>query len=582
MWNTVRERQAWLIMLTSVIMVGACPSSHAEGNMSGGANSMKLVVHYQFDQNMFDAAGSANGNAIGSPVYAVGRIGQSIELDGLDDYIQLPASVANSDDITIAAWINWDGGKGRERTWQRVFDFGNNKTLYLFLTPSSASRTLRFAITSDSYEEEERLEAPELTVGEWTHIAVTLEGDTGTLYVNGAIADSKPITLDPSTIYPVHNYIGKSQWGDPLFNGRIDDFRVYNYALSASEVAALSQSGGLKSIVACYAFEGNLLDSINSKNGINSGDISFIMGHAGQAIFLDGSNDYVMLPAVLIDSHDITVAAWVNWDGGGPWQRIFDFGAGTDAYFLLTPRSGGDTLRFVIRKGNVENILETDPLLAGQWTHVAVSIKDDVGKMYTNGNLAITGSIELDPFDIKPYLNYLGKSQWPYDPLFNGRIDDFYIFSYALTQSEIEMLAGRKVNPSYTSATPIGLQQPQLQNPSLVSWMPDFKEAQTKAQAQNKPRILYFYQNDIGICKKVDEGIIASASFQTLAENFVCYREEITPGKGVSYCCDNNKFTVYRVPTLMLQNKQGQIVRAFTFARFDQDRENLYQLMSNL
>jgi hypothetical protein len=109
----------------------------------------------------------------------------------------------------------------------------------LYLTPSSANGTLRFGIKNGS---EQFVEAPGLAAGTWTHVAVTLSGNTATLYVNGsAVASNPAVTINPSDFKPGANFIGKSQWaGDALFNGRIDEFRVYNHALAAGAVAALA------------------------------------------------------------------------------------------------------------------------------------------------------------------------------------------------------------------------------------------------------------------------------------------------------------------------------------------------------
>jgi hypothetical protein len=48
------------------------------------------------------------------------------------------------------------------------------------------------------------------------------------------------MTVRPSDFTPIFNYIGRSQFSDPLFNGFIDDFCVFNYVLSANEVARLA------------------------------------------------------------------------------------------------------------------------------------------------------------------------------------------------------------------------------------------------------------------------------------------------------------------------------------------------------
>ena len=100
----------------------------------------------------------------------------------------------------------------RRRDWQRIFDFGNDTSHYLFLTPSSGSSTLRFAINNGSGEQiVERAGA--LASGSWQHVAITLNGNTAVLYVNGAqVASSTSFSIAPSAFSPIKNYLGKSQF----------------------------------------------------------------------------------------------------------------------------------------------------------------------------------------------------------------------------------------------------------------------------------------------------------------------------------------------------------------------------------
>lgn len=100
---------------------------------------------------------------------------------------------------------------------------------------------MRFEITtSRGTDGTGRLEAPALKPRRWTHVAVTLSGDTGTLYVDGEAVNTASITIDP--LFTRNRcYIGKSQWLDPLFKGRIDDFRIYNYPLPASAMREVFQ-----------------------------------------------------------------------------------------------------------------------------------------------------------------------------------------------------------------------------------------------------------------------------------------------------------------------------------------------------
>jgi hypothetical protein len=193
------------------------------------------TARYGFQGNVNDGAGADHGIAFGNPAYGSGRAGEpnsSLQFDGVNDYVQLPSGVASSSDITISAWVNWNGGAD----WQRIFDFGNNTTSYMFLTPKSADNTMRFAITNAGNGSEQILETSTLPVGEWVHLAVTLGGNTGVLYVNGEPRVAGQILLDPADINSVNNYIGKSQWPDPLFQGDISDVQIYDYALTATQV----------------------------------------------------------------------------------------------------------------------------------------------------------------------------------------------------------------------------------------------------------------------------------------------------------------------------------------------------------
>jgi len=80
-----------------------------------------------------------------------------------------------------------------------------------------------------------------LPIGGWHHVAVTLNGSTGTLYVDGVqVGQNTAMTLKPSSLGSTTlNRIGRSQYNDPYLMGRIDEFRIYGRALSAAEVASL-------------------------------------------------------------------------------------------------------------------------------------------------------------------------------------------------------------------------------------------------------------------------------------------------------------------------------------------------------
>ena len=145
-------------------------------------------------------------------------------------------------------------------TWSRVFDFGTGTTVNMFLTVSAGTAP-RFAITTGGGGAAEQVisATSPLAAGQWTHLAVTLNGNVGRLYVNGVEVGTNPnMTLRPSSLGPTsQNWIGRSQYGDPNLNGTVDDFQIYDRALSADEILALGGAGAQRGAgnVASYRFD---------------------------------------------------------------------------------------------------------------------------------------------------------------------------------------------------------------------------------------------------------------------------------------------------------------------------------------
>ena len=193
-----------------------------------------LVAHHSFEETLNDLTVNANrATVVGATNYVAGPVGgRAIALNG-SNHLLLPATVANHDEFSFAAWVYWNGGAD----WQRIFDFGNGIDDNLFLTPRAGGAGLRFGFRQGGIEQQ--VDAPALATNRWVHVAVTLAAGNCRIYVDGALAGSLAATFRPSDFKPVMNYLGKSQWPDPLLNGSLDDVRIYNHALNIAEVASL-------------------------------------------------------------------------------------------------------------------------------------------------------------------------------------------------------------------------------------------------------------------------------------------------------------------------------------------------------
>ena len=193
-------------------------------------------ANYVFDGDTHDSSNNGqDAMRVGAPTFTAGKFGQSIALNGTTDYLQLSPRLADSTDWSFAGWILWSGGGN----WQRIFDFGDDTSHHLFLTPKSGDNTLRFTMLNGGSEQ--RLNTTALSVGVWTHVAVTISGSTGKMFVNGvSVATNAAMTINPVDVGTKFNYLGKSRFAaDPLFGGRFDDFRFVSSALTDAQVAAI-------------------------------------------------------------------------------------------------------------------------------------------------------------------------------------------------------------------------------------------------------------------------------------------------------------------------------------------------------
>jgi Concanavalin A-like lectin/glucanases superfamily/Carbohydrate binding module (family 35) len=162
-----------------------------------------------------------------------------------NEYVELPDGILSElDDVTFATWVNWDGAQ----TWTRIFDFGSGAGTYLFLTPDAGGDAdgLRLDI-ADGSGTVQQLVSPQVLPTGWQHVAVTLDGDTATLWLNGEqLATSDSITLNPSDLgVTTQNWIGNSQFdADPLLHATVDEFQIYDHALTQEQIRSLMTSPG--------------------------------------------------------------------------------------------------------------------------------------------------------------------------------------------------------------------------------------------------------------------------------------------------------------------------------------------------
>jgi biopolymer transport protein ExbB len=159
-------------------------------------------------------------------------------------YLQVPSNTFSAvTNFTFEGWVWLDDVT---TSWERIFDFGKNTNVNMFLCPSIAATAggiKRFAITTGGNGAEQQVSSGSGTgAGAWHYYAVTINAgtNTGSLYYDGAFdVSNTSVTLRPSSLATDNsNYFGRSQYNaDDGLYGNFDEFRISNTVRNASWIA---------------------------------------------------------------------------------------------------------------------------------------------------------------------------------------------------------------------------------------------------------------------------------------------------------------------------------------------------------
>jgi len=217
------------------------------------------VAYWALDDGAGIVALDSSGNAIdgvvvGEPLWVGGMLDGALELDGVDDYVDCgnPAVLDfGTGDFTISAWIKLTATE-RATVFAKGGDNGGG-IRYTLAMGESNDNQMTLTTDDDSTKAQTR-GATVVNDGAWHHVVGMREGNTGFVYVDGVLdgTEELPEGYDLSGSSQANALIGaitdaRDATGATLekfFAGTIDDVRVYDRALSDSEVATLALKTG--------------------------------------------------------------------------------------------------------------------------------------------------------------------------------------------------------------------------------------------------------------------------------------------------------------------------------------------------
>ena len=218
----------------------------------GGANTIRAaaVAHWTFEEGSGtmagDSVGGHSGTLTGNANWAPGRTGTyALNLDGSGDYVNVPSSsdLNITGDVTIAGWVYFrKGGNGSSSSAQgivtKTVGSGAYNSPYDFRTGEGTLPALTI-VRADASGHEYAYGSQSLSLNTWYHVAVVVNNNSASFYVNGNLSGKSLDNLNsPATGNSNPLLIGARANGLYL-DGMIDDVWLFNNALSASEIQQL-------------------------------------------------------------------------------------------------------------------------------------------------------------------------------------------------------------------------------------------------------------------------------------------------------------------------------------------------------
>ena len=175
--------------------------------------------------------------------FSAGKIGQALKFDGVDDYVELPASstlIPNNQSFSVALWAK---PTRLSASNHRFITFANGAGLSAFnISYTPASQSVAFGYRDSGGTNHLNGAIASSTVGTWFHVVVTYNGTSYLGYVNGILGTTTNNTIVTLSSDPAA--IGANTGGTTNFTaGLLDDVRVYNRVLSAQEIQQLYSMG---------------------------------------------------------------------------------------------------------------------------------------------------------------------------------------------------------------------------------------------------------------------------------------------------------------------------------------------------
>ena len=474
-----------------------------------------LVAHYPFNGNANDVSGNNKHGSVNGATLSVDRFGNNnnaYSFDGTNDEIVTTYQQSISGQFTVSAWVKTNMAQQTNATEFTVIQNrgpvnqgGKSLTLGYF----KHENAWRFGFDTDNQYFGQKIVMS--NNNQWMHIVGVINTNGSSqlnqshfkIYINGVLATTTPNNGSTSLPFLGLNTlkIGRHDAWNSWFQGQIDDVKIYQRALSSSEIETLYNSHlstlnifsqtcdttiitidttilananqygcdstiitqtslespiSNQSLVGYYTFDGNAQDMSGYNNdGVVSGATLTTdrLNQDSTSYYFDGINDYVDINHSTslndyLNTGELTISYWINPDIGSTRDVIAKRPPANNGGFLVqaNPNQMGYDHDIYTNAGWKFVVI---PYTQNQWQHIVFSAKaNDAIRVYKNGVLSGSLSLSGNTFVGTTSNLRLMANSMAIELFQKGKLDQLQIFSRKLTDAEIQALYN--ANTSYT------------------------------------------------------------------------------------------------------------------------------------
>ena len=425
-----------------------------------GTTCTAPVAEWKMDENTGTTVNDSSTNAKASTLtgsnWVLGKNGSALFFDGVDDLLSITSHTDfNASPQTWSFWVKTNGTwadnnsdpNGNAWVLGRADGFGSYRGAWLVSGKPGGGGYIESSIAiqakNASTQVLDAIGTKTITDNKWHHVAAILNQANGAmnyLYIDGVLHATD--TNDAAWSFnsqAIRLADSSDNWWEE-FKGEIDQFRVYNYARTAAQIAWDYNQG---TPITHYRFDESswtnncstdtVYDSSPNANHGDScpngtGQTTPEIGKRNNAIHFDDSDDYVTVPdsSSLDLTSQISISAWVNTNANEADNVIVSKGTsyevGIDASGNIYWYNGSSTADDA--SGKVQS---------GSWHHIVVTNDDTTATYYVDGVQTGTDAIGVGANNATALrIGYDGTNY------FDGLIDEVKIYGYPLTAQQVK------------------------------------------------------------------------------------------------------------------------------------------------